>query len=223
MYTKPRERDSRTPLSSKHLVFPQPAVALCASYRNMSAILTLNKAERGADGVPVATGANFVILSKVVALRTDMTVAWSKQEVADAVGLGVTSEKEGFECDFPSFKQFVKVNETFDHYLIKPQKGWKKTPTLNFYTEIRKGGETRRVVGTYVVDLSRDAEGVAIIPEKCSCCCARLLRAAKLPHFRWPFSGCCKKGNTSSSASAAIRTKSEPFLVISKSDTATLR
>jgi hypothetical protein len=189
----------------------------------MSAAFTLTEAERGADGVPVATGARLVILSKVVALRTDMTVAWSKQEVADAVGLGVTSEKEGFECDFPIFKQFVKVNETFDHYLIKPQKGWKKTPTLNFYTEIRKGGETRLVVGTYVVDLSLDAEGAAIIPEKCSCCCARLLRAPKLPLFRWPFSGSCKKGNTTSSASAANGTKSEPFLVISKSDTAPLR
>lgn len=189
----------------------------------MSATVTLNVAERGADGVPVATGARLVILSKVVALRTDMTVAWSKQEVADAVGLGVTSEKEGFECEFPIFKQFVKVNETFDHYLIKPQKGWKKTPTLNFCTEIRKGGETRLVVGTYVVDLSRDAEGVAIIPEKCSCCCARLLRAPKLPLFRWPLSGCCKKGNTTSSASAANGTNTEPFLVISKSDTAPLR
>jgi hypothetical protein len=189
----------------------------------MSATFTLTEAERGADGVPVTTGARLVILSKVVALRTDMTVAWSKQEVADAVGLGVTSEKEGFECDFPIFKQFVKVNETFDHYLIKPQKGWKKTPTLNFYTEIRKGGETRLVVGTYVVNLSLDAEGAAIIPEKCSCCCARLLRAPKLPLFRWPFSGSCKKGNTTSSASAANGTKSEPFLVISKSDTAPLR
>ena len=176
----------------------------------MSCILTLRPAVRGGDGVPVldVDAPAEALLTKTVALRVDQTVAWSKQEVADAVGFCATEENEPFECEFPMFKQFVKVSETYDHYLIKPRKGWKKQPTLCFFTEIRKCGETKLVVGTYEVDLTRDAEGVAIIADKCSCPIARLMRA-KLPRFGCSFSR-CKKGANAPTQSG---TKGEPLLI----------
>ena len=182
----------------------------------MSATLSLHPAKRGEDGVPVADGDSAIpTVTRVVALRHDMTVAWWKQEVADACFPETPESKEPFECDFPIFRQYVKLNHTYDHYLVAPKQGWKKTPTLDFFTEIRKGSETRLVVGSYVVDLTRDAEGVPVLADKRSAV-ARLLSRAKLPRFGFPFRRCRKgaSARASSSSTTTAITKTEPLLVV---------
>ena len=103
-----------------------------------------------------------LLVNTLVPLRHDMTIAIKKHDFADALGLGDTDEDTPFEMNGPSFTQKVTMTETYDHFTVKPYYGWKKNPVLEFSYTVTLRGVSKRGCGCYEVDLTQDADGVAI-------------------------------------------------------------